>query len=187
MKRFVFSFALIAPLVACGPASQDPSQVAYRTEGHGGGQNQGPTGRFPTEPNAEVTPGALCQHADEYRYPEHIAYCKRDVDSSTKRSIIKEYDDKFGYNIERMNRADFKIDHFIPLSVGGANERENLWPQHESVYVYTDPVESTLSELMIHAKITQAEAIETIKYAKFHLDETGRINDRLQAKMHQQN
>ncbi len=185
MRRLLFVWAMASFALACGPAEKDLSHMeSYDTLGRPGQQD---SQRFPSQPEVEVTPGALCEDPDEYRYAERIPYCERDVSKGLKRSVIKEYDQKFHYNIEGMPRNDFKIDHFIPLSVGGSNDRKNLWPQHESVYVYTDPIESTLSELMIRGKITQAEAIEVIKEAKFNLDLCGRLNDQLAARMRQQN
>ena len=131
--------------------------------------------RFPTGPNLEITPGDVCHHADEYRYPEQIAYCVRNVDSQLKKEIIREYDQDFGYSIQQMDRMKFKIDHFIPLCMGGSNDKSNLWPQHESVYKITDPLEPAMCNKMAEGKLLQAEAIDLIKYAKQHLDEVPRI------------
>lgn len=131
--------------------------------------------RFPTGPNLEMTPGDVCHHADEYRYPEKIAYCVRNVDSQLKKEIIREYDQDFGYSIQQMDRMKFKIDHFIPLCMGGSNDKSNLWPQHESVYKITDPLEPAMCNKMAEGKLLQAEAIDLIKYAKQHLDEVPRI------------
>jgi len=127
--------------------------------------------RFPTQPDAQLTPGAVCTHPDSYRYPEHIAYCSRAVDSQTKKDIIAQYDRERGFQIESMNRGDFKIDHYIPLCAGGANDRDNLWPQHKSVYAITDPLEPAICNQMAAGKLTQARAIEIIKQGKAHLDQ----------------
>ena len=74
-----------------------------------------------------------------------------------------------------MDRMKFKIDHFIPLCMGGSNDKSNLWPQHESVYKITDPLEPAMCNKMAEGKLLQAEAIDLIKYAKQHLDEVPRI------------
>lgn len=123
-------------------------------------------GRFPIKPDTNLTPGQLCAVADEIRYPEKIKYCERDVSTFTKQSIILTYDAKLGYNIRNQNRAAFKIDHYIPLCMGGSNERQNLWPQHQSVYKHTDPLEGLLCEKMKYGKIKQADAINLIRQAK---------------------
>jgi hypothetical protein len=127
--------------------------------------------RFPTQPDAQLTPGDVCHSPDSYRYPEHVAYCSRAVDSQTKREIIAQYDRERGYQIESMNRGDFKIDHFIPLCAGGSNERANLWPQHKSVYAITDPLEPAICQAMASGKLSQERAIEIIRQGKTHLDQ----------------
>lgn len=121
---------------------------------------------FPTSPVTEVTPGDLCQHADEIRYPERIVYCKRHVSSQLKNQIIDYYDREFGFEIRKTGRDRFKIDHYIPLCMGGSNERANLWPQHESVYTQTDPLEEAACKKMAEGKLKQAEAIKLIVQAK---------------------
>ena len=57
----------------------------------------------------------------------------------------------------------------IPLSIGGANTKENLWPQHKSVYQYSDPIESHVANLIAQAKIKQAESIRVVKECKLNL------------------
>lgn len=125
--------------------------------------------KFPVGPIESMTPGALCESSPVRRYPENIVYCERNVDTDLKKQIIKIYDEKFGYSIRQMNRGDFKIDHFIPLSVGGGNSIENLWPQHKSVYTVTDQLEALLFEKISAGRIKQAEAIRVIREAKLNL------------------
>jgi len=82
---------------------------------------------YPHTPNATVTPGSLCdtQNADfiEFRYQEHIPYCARNVSSVLKAKIYEQY------GIPEADRDQFTIDHLIPLSIGGSNDRSNLWPE----------------------------------------------------------
>ncbi len=125
--------------------------------------------KFPTNPDPQMTPGKLCTKPSSHRYAENIAYCERDVSSGKKNQIIAAYDSELGFQIRQMNRGDFKIDHFIPLSIGGSNDVENLWPQHKSVYAYSDIIESELSNLMVDGKIKQKEAITVIKECKLNL------------------
>ncbi len=124
---------------------------------------------FPDGPDMRRTPGALCE-SETYRYPSKIRYCKRNVDSKLKNKIITEYDKEFDFDIQKMPRGDFKIDHFIPLSIGGANAEGNLWPQHKTVYKYSDPLESHVANLIATDKISQDEAIRVIKECKLNLD-----------------
>ncbi len=137
--------------------------------------------KFPDGPNSQMTPGALCTNSTTYRYPEHIKYCARDVSSSLKNQIIAKYDKDYGYNIRQMSRGDFKIDHLVPLSIGGANDIQNLWPQHKSVYAFSDPLESDVSNLISQAKITQAEAIRVIKECKLNLGRCAELGDYLKS------
>lgn len=127
--------------------------------------------RYPIKPDPTLTPGQLCMHPDTLRYPERIKYCERDVTTNTKDRVIKIYDSKFGYNISHQQRSQFKIDHYIPLCMGGSNEVQNLWPQHQSVYYQTDPLEGLMCEKMKAGRLKQAEAVQLIKRAKNDLSQ----------------
>lgn len=137
--------------------------------------------RFPQGPNVEITPGSVCDRANSYRYPEKIAYCERNVKSDLKRAIIAQYDRELGYRIQSMDRQAFKIDHYIPLCMGGSNQPDNLWPQHVSVYEITDPLEQILCEKMAHGVLKQAQAIDLIKEAKNDLDRAPEVYDYAQS------
>lgn len=123
-------------------------------------------GQFPLYPNSQLTPGQLCHQSTNYRYPEKIAYCERDVSPQAKRTIIQAYDSHLGYKIAEMKRQDFKIDHYIPLCMGGSNDKENLWPQHKSIYEVTDPLEPVLCNKMAEGRLKQVDAIKFMKEAK---------------------
>ncbi len=127
---------------------------------------------YPTSPSIDLTPGELCTKPDMLRYPEQISYCHRDVDSSMKSKVIQEYMQKIsGFNITFANRNEYKIDHYIPLCMGGANTITNLWPQHMSVYKYTDSLELNICKELELGKITQAVAVLKIKFAKNYLQQ----------------
>lgn len=132
------------------------------------------SGSYPDGPELKSTPGTLCLKGKK-RYPENITYCERDVSTDLKKQIIKNYDEQFGYNIQKMPRAEFKIDHFIPLSIGGSNEITNLWPQHHSVYDVTDPVEHLLGQKIAEAKVKQEEAIRLIREVKINLSKAPEV------------
>lgn len=136
---------------------------------------------FPSGPALALTPGELCTTPDSRRYPEHIAYCSRDVDSGLKNAIIAQYDHQFGYQIERMPRSQFKIDHYIPLCAGGSNNAKNLWPQHVSVYSITDPLEPLICEKMSEGRLSQRNAVAIITQAKNNLQMVPAIIARVQA------
>lgn len=97
---------------------------------------------------------------DGFRYAEKIAHCKRHVSTSRKNKICRSY----GVN----NRKHYKVDHIIPLSIGGDNSDDNLWCQHESID--TVRLEYALYMKLKKGKIIQQEAFDIILDAKFNLD-----------------
>jgi hypothetical protein len=125
---------------------------------------------YPKSPDAQLTPGVLCTSPDELRYAEKVPYCNRNVSTGLKWAVINRYTKKFKFTINANNRTEFKIDHYIPLCMGGANSIDNLWPQHSSIYEVTDSLEKTLCEAMSEGKMSQAKAIEEVKMGKANLD-----------------
>lgn len=124
---------------------------------------------YPTYPHP-ITPGSVCTKPIEYRYKEHIPYCGRIVSDSTKKYIIKLYDETYGFKVGSMDRQDFTIDHYISLCMGGSNEVNNLWTQHKSTKAITDPLEFLLCQKMVDGRVTQAESVRIIKEAKMNLN-----------------
>jgi len=138
---------------------------------------------YPLGPDASKTPGQTCQHPDAYRYAERIAYCNRDVDKETKAEIMREYDRELGYSVTKMPRSQFKIDHYIPLCMGGSNAVANLWPQHQNVYEVTDSLEGKLCQLMANGRLRQAKAISLIREAKNDLQRAPSIDRDLESQL----
>lgn len=122
----------------------------------------------PLIPNPSMTMGDACSKGDrdfkEYRYREHIPYCQRNVSSSLKREIYA------AYGIPTNCQKDYTIDHFYPLSLGGNNQRDNLWPEHRAVKHTRQDLEMELYEQLKAGKITQSRALAEIKEAKLHPD-----------------
>ena len=158
-------------LAACGPQTLPSTAQLAST--------RAPNGAYPIGPDGSVTPGSLCPHPDSYRYPEHIGYCHRNVAPAMKRDIIAQYDRDFGYHVGSLNRGDVKIDHYIPLCMGGSNERNNLWPQYKTIYVQTDQIEEKLCEMMSRGRLKQADAVQKMTHVKNHLDEAAQLNQEL--------
>ena len=123
---------------------------------------------YPTAPDARLTTGSLCSAPIEYRYSEQIPYCGRDVDTVTKNEIFVAYR-RLGYTLPSGTRADYKIDHYIPLCMGGSNQTNNLWPQHMSIYAKTDSLETAICEKMKAGRMTQAAGVKMIKSVKNNL------------------
>lgn len=123
-----------------------------------------PRMRFPRSPDLSITPGALCENPSEFRYPERIAYCEREVNSWQKELIFINYR-KIGYSMSG-ERHQYKIDHFIPLCLGGSNDLSNLWPQYFTVYEKTDALEPLACAVLAKGKMSQREIIELVMAAK---------------------
>lgn len=136
---------------------------------------------FPLGPDPRLTPGTLCERPSEYRYAEKIKYCIRNVDEGTKLEVRRRYDKELGYHVQQMPRREFKTDHYIPLCMGGSNEASNLWPQHETVYVITDPMEHLSCELMKAGRLRQERAIQYIREGKANLSRVPAILRELQS------
>jgi hypothetical protein len=121
---------------------------------------------FPFTPDESLTSGSLCTTHDpdfqEFRYREKIAYCKRSVSSSDKEKIYRTY------GVSQKCRKEYTIDHFIPLSVGGTNRPDNLWPEPKSIKALRKDLEIELFKAIRDGRITQDEAIEKIRDAKFN-------------------
>jgi len=134
---------------------------------------------YPLNPQPSLTPGALCTTPNNYRYPERIPYCNRDVSGETKDRVVKKYDVTFGYRVASIGRQNFKIDHYIPLCMGGSNGEDNLWPQHPNVYMITDPIEPLLCEKMAKGILSQSDAIRFIKLVKNDLQQAKFLLEKL--------
>lgn len=121
---------------------------------------------YPLIPNEDMTTGSLCTDDDpdfyEYRYQEEIPYCERHVSSGIKTKI---YD---AYKIPKKERADYTIDHFIPLSLGGTNHPDNLWPEHKKVKALRPDLEMKLYVALRDGKMDQETALEIIRDKKLH-------------------
>lgn len=123
-------------------------------------------GLEPVIPDPELTPGELCDTRDsdfkEYRYEERIPYCERNVTSSRKKDIYRDY------NVSLKKKYNYTIDHFIPLSLGGNNSDENLWPEHIKIKELRKNLELETYLDLRDGRITQEEAINIIVEAKLN-------------------
>ena len=121
---------------------------------------------FPTIPDPQQTVGQMCTTKDRdftgYRYAEKIPYCHRNVSDGLKHAI---YD---SYKIPAKCRGRYTIDHFYPLSMGGNNNRQNLWPEHKMVKALRQDLEQDLFDRMAAGTLKQMNALAQIKEAKLH-------------------
>lgn len=120
---------------------------------------------FPYTPDARIV-GSVCTNNDvdfiEYRYTAQIAYCERNVTSAQKKRIYEDY------GIPVRCRKFYTIDHFIPLSLGGTNRLNNLWPEAKSIKKTRQNLELDLFHLLQSGQISQADAIAAIRDAKMN-------------------
>jgi hypothetical protein len=114
-----------------------------------------------TSPDPDLTPSSYCTPSDpdftEYRYNERIPWCRRNVAQATKVEVYHMY----GLEPDR----DYTIDHLIPLSLGGSNHIDNLWPQHKSVY--SGNLEYQMYLKLRNGEITRQEAVDYVLAFKF--------------------
>ena len=71
------------------------------------------------------------------------------------------------YRLPWERRAEFKIDHLIPLELGGADTIDNLWPQSLRVRPYGADRKELLTEVLLErirtGRMTLAQAQEEIR------------------------
>lgn len=122
---------------------------------------------IPINPSENETPGDFCSEEDkdfhEYRYPEKMVYCRRNVTSGTKNKIYVQY------KVEIKCKHRYTIDHLVPLALGGNNSPENLWPEHVLVKQTRQALEQQLYEEVSQGKMTSDEAVQIILYEKRRL------------------
>jgi len=156
MKRGV-GWLLGAASVLAVLAATSPAQAAPGSD----------TRSVRVTPDWAFTPGRLCTEDDpdfkEFRYPERIPYCRRNVTLQMKQEIAAHY------GIPRAEWPDYEFDHLIPLALGGDSHVDNLWPQphgNPDGSEGKDRLEDQLFKELSSGAITQAEAVRQI-YAWF--------------------
>ena len=121
---------------------------------------------FPAVPFRQFTQGSLCDEKDpdmdEHRYQERIPYCKRVVSNSMKSKIYKLY------HVPDKCKQYYTIDHYYPLSLGGSNHIDNLWPEHKNVKKSRQDLEYELFIALSEGRITQEEALLQIDWEKMN-------------------
>ena len=120
----------------------------------------------PLVPNPELTTGDYCTTKDPnfegYRYEERIAYCRRAVSRHMKTRIY------VAYAIPENCKSNYTVDHLIPLSMGGSNKAENLWPEHKRIKATRITLEQDLYDQLRRGEISQVDAVNAIVEAKMN-------------------
>lgn len=124
------------------------------------------TADVPITPNPNQTVGDFCTVNDpdfvEFRYAEQIPYCVRKVDSSRRAKIYDEY------GIPARCRYLYTIDHFVPLSMGGSNQNQNLWPEHRDIKATRQNLELETYVALRDGRMTWRQAVRIIRDAKLN-------------------
>ncbi len=122
---------------------------------------------IPINPDVSKTPGEFCSQQDkdffELRYNEKMPYCDRNVDQWKKNRIYK------AYTIPADCRHRYTVDHLVPLSLGGNNAEENLWPEHVLVKRTRQQLEQDLYEAVQRNELKSHEAVQILLEAKLKL------------------
>ena len=102
-------------------------------------------------PNPKLTPGRVAA-SDNDRHGVTIAM---------EQQVFRRY------HLPWTRRAQFKIDHLIPLELGGADTIDNLWPQKITARPYGSDRKELLAEVLLQkvraGKMTLAQAQEEIR------------------------
>jgi hypothetical protein len=101
-------------------------------------------------PNRKLTPG-------------RVARKDKDRNGVTEEMERRVFD---RYHIPWRRRSEFKVDHLIPLELGGADAVENLWPQSPYARPYNVQRKELLTQILLAriaaGKMTLAKAQEEI-------------------------
>lgn len=120
----------------------------------------------PMHPNPEVTTGDYCDeqdsHFEGYRYREKVATCYREVSKERKAKIYEMY------GVPKRCRKQYTVDHFVPLSMGGSNAVENLWPEHKDIKATRQNMEQELYNQLENGEISVRTALQRIRHAKMN-------------------
>jgi hypothetical protein len=95
----------------------------------------------PIRPDPKLTPGAvISKDASAICF---VGYSKtvRHTSGQLKAFIYREY------GLDRAN-GHYEIDHLIPLSIGGADEAANLWPQSYDTHPWNASVKDILEDYL---------------------------------------
>ncbi len=104
-------------------------------------------------PNASMTPGAIASSDPVVVCQYGYASAHRNVPYAVRDRVYNEY------GIPRGHRKGLRVDHLIPLEIGGANDVRNLWPQKLAESKVKDRVEDDLRvAVCVRHTLTLADA-----------------------------
>jgi len=101
-------------------------------------------------PNPKLTPGQVAKREKD----------QRGVTIAMEQKVFARY------HLPWSRRAEFKIDHLIPVELGGADTIDNLWPQSVRAKPYGADRKELLTEVLLQriakGQITLTQAQEQI-------------------------
>jgi hypothetical protein len=105
----------------------------------------------PLVPNQKLTPGRIAQSDKD----------RGGVSVEMEQKVFTRY------RLPWSRRAAYKIDHLIPLELGGADTIDNLWPQRLKARPYGPDRKELLADVLLHRiarkQITLEQAQEQIR------------------------
>ncbi len=122
----------------------------------------------PKAPNPKLSPGKLCspEDSDYWRTfgegEQAVHICSRNVSMSQKYQTLSKY------GIDKKKRSQYKIDHVIPLNIGGSNDSSNLFPIDKSLMGIYERAEWPIYQAFRHDMVTTKEAQSFVKNWKYN-------------------
>ena len=102
-------------------------------------------------PDAKLTPGRVAVSEKD----------RQGVTLAMEKTVFRRY------HLPWERRAEFRIDHLIPVELGGADTIDNLWPQKIRARPYGPDRKKLLTEIFLEkirsGKMTLAQAQEEIR------------------------
>jgi hypothetical protein len=115
---------------------------------------------FPIYPDPVLTPGDVLTTDTRIICVPGYSASVRDVSESLKEGVYLEY------GIIAHPAGSMEIDHFVPLSIGGSNEKSNLWPERYNMTLGArekDKVENYLHREVCGGRMSIEDAQERIR------------------------
>lgn len=112
-------------------------------------------------PDTAATPGKLCTandlDFDGLKYAAKVPVCRANITDKMKSTVAKMY------GIKDADVSNFVFEHYVPLSIGGANDVANIWPQPKEFVKAKNDVEEAAYAQLKDGKITQDAAVALVK------------------------
>lgn len=103
-------------------------------------------------PDHKLTPGVADTSLSLHTICTTSTTTRRNTSESTKREVYAEY------GAVHKTSGDYEVDHLIPLELGGADVKANLWPEPNPSFHEKDRLENRLHSLVCANKVSLAKA-----------------------------